>query len=237
MCWSKVALSFLQLAIDKAGSVSKLETETGIARQTIAKWLSGEASPSIQKYGVIMDYVGATCVRIGDEATRLVSFANITFDGVDVPSQEEYIAVPVLKDPNLIDPSSLFVPKENIFTHSLPVASYQAIRSRPHLIGMFVRDDSMAPLMDPGDVIYVDRADTAVHEWGRLYLVRDAKSGDTCIRRVDIDEEDGDTVVHLTADNPKVRSRHYSLKKFYGGNRRNCILGRVVYGRIDMLNL
>lgn len=237
MCWEKVALSFLEVAISKAGSMNRLEMETGIARQTLAKWLSGEASPSLKKYGVIMDYVGASCVRIGDESTKLVSFAHITFDGAEKPNPEEYIAVPVLADPDLIDPNSLFVPKENVSTHSLPVARYQSVRSRPHLIGIVVRDDSMAPLLVPGDVIYVDRADTDVQDFGRLYLVKDAKSGSVQFRRVDIDEDDGVEMVHLTADNPKVRPRHYSIKKHYGGKRRSCILGRVVYGRVDLLTL
>lgn len=236
MCWGKTSLSFLQRAIEKAGTVSALSELIGVSRQTIIQWQSGKVSPTLDKYGAVMNYLGATSVLCGQEHTEMVSFANVTFGGVTLPA-DDYIAVPVLRDPNLIDPSSFFTPQSNIHCYSLPVASYQSVRSRPNLIGVLVTDDSMAPLLEPGDVAYVDRADTAVHSFDRLYLVRDARSHEVCLRRVDIDDEDGDTMIHLTADSPKVRARHYSVKKHYGGLRRNCILGRVVYGRVDLLNL
>lgn len=228
---------FLEVAVKQAGTVSKLADNTGITRQTISAWLADRQTPTVSNFRPILKYIGADIVQMGDDIARRVSFSNMQFEEGQAPSSDEYLAVPVVKDPQLIRDDEYFVPKSNTITHSLPLASHHSVKGRPHLICFFATGSDMSPLIDPGDVIYVDRADIAVHEHGHIYLVRDAKTDTVCLRRVDEDYEDGDIHLYFTADNPKVRPRHYSVKKHYNGNRKSAILGRVVTARVDMLNL
>lgn len=229
--------SFLELAVEQAGSISKLADDTGITRQTISAWLADRQTPTIPNFKPILKYVGADIVLVGDDTAKSVSFSNMQFSEMDAPASTSYLSVPIVRDLQLLRDDDYFVPASNTVGHSLPLASHHSVKGRPHLVCIFAPDNSMAPLIDPGDVIYVDRADVAVHEHGHLYLVRDAKTDTVCIRRVDEDYEDGDTHLYFTADNPKVRPRHYSVKKHYNGNRKAAILGRVVSARVDMLNL
>lgn len=228
---------YLELAVEQAGNVSKLAEDVGITRQTLSAWRAEKQTPTMSTFLPILKYIGADIVLVGDDTARRVSFSNMQFEEGQAPASGDYLAVPVVKDPQLIRDDDYFVPKSNTITHSLPLASHHSVKGRPHLICFFATGSDMAPLIDPGDVIYVDRADIAVHEHGHIYLVRDAKTDTVCLRRVDEDYEDGDIHLYFTADNPKVRPRHYSVKKHYNGKRSAAILGRVVTARVDMLNL
>lgn len=237
MGFNKECMAFLQEAVSKAGNVSALARETGVARQTIGKWLAGTTGPSNANLAKIMAYLGVRPVQVGQEQVEPVSFASVQFDGQKVPSQDDYAAVPIIKNPDAIDGNDLFIPQENIAGYALPMADSKTVRNRPHVVCIRVTDTAMSPLLDPGDLVYVDRADVTVHGHGELFLVRDSKTGAAYIRRVTEYEEDGEIFLLYTADNPKIPPRHYSVRKHFGGNRRQAILGRAVTARVDLLNL
>lgn len=237
MGWKQEYHQIIEGAVSKAGSVSALARETGIARQTISKWLAKTAGPTAGNLAKIMAYAGVSPVPVGQEKVETVNFAAVEWDGVEMPCADDYAAVPIIRNPDAIDGESLLTPKSNIASWALPLADSKTVRNRPHTIAVMVTDTSMSPLLDPGDIVYVDRADVAVHGHGEIFLVRDARTGLVCIRRVTEYEEDGELFLLYTADNAKIAPRHYSIKKHFGGNRRQAILGRAVTARIDLLNL
>lgn len=237
MNMGNVCVSFMQVAIEKAGSLTKLEEAVGIPRQTLAQWADGKRTPSVDKFYDILKYVDAAIVRVGHEGIHKVNFDNLTLEDEHSPSAEDYIAVPVVKNPDLLVGDDFFVPQSNIAATTMSLATYKTARGRKHQVGLFIRDNSMAPLLEPGDVVYVDRADTAVHSYGHLYLVRDAATGHVCVRRVEEQVLENDTMLHFYADSKDVSPAHYSVNQHYKGNRRDAILGRVLWGRIELLDL
>ena len=237
MSWKQEYHALIEEAVAKAGSVVALAKATGIARQTISKWLAKQSGPTASNLAKVMQYIGVHPVQVGQEQVETVSFAAVEWDGVEMPSPDDYKAVPILRNPDEIDGDSLLTPRSNIASWALPLADSKTVRNRPHTIAVMVTDTSMSPLLDPGDIAYIDRADVAVQGHGEIFLVRDARTGSVCIRRVTEYEEDGDLFVLYTADNTKIPPRHFSIKKHFGGNRRQAILGRAVTARVDLLNL
>jgi phage repressor protein C with HTH and peptisase S24 domain len=237
MGWKSEYHPLIEEAVAKAGNVLALARETGIARQTISKWLAKKGAPSAANLVKITSYLGVHPVQVGQEQVETVSFAAVEWDGVEMPSPDDYKAVPILHDPSAIDGDSLLTPRENISGWALPLADSKSVAGRPHTIAIMITDTSMSPLLDPGDIVYVDRADVAVQGHGEIFLVRDARTGSVCIRRVTEYEEDGELYLLFTADNPRIAPRHFSVKKHFGGNRRAAVLGRAVTARVDLTNL
>ena len=237
MSWKQEYHALIEEAVAKAGSVVALAKATGIARQTISKWLAKQSGPTATNLAKVMQYIGVHPVQVGQKQVETVSFAAVEWDGVEMPSTDDYKAVPILRNPDEIDGDSLLTPRSNIASWALPLADSKTVRNRPHTIAVMVTDTSMSPLLDPGDIAYIDRADVAVQGHGEIFLVRDARTNSVCIRRVTEYEEGGELFVLYTADNPKIPPRHFSIKKHFGGNRRQAILGRAVTARVDLLNL
>jgi transcriptional regulator with XRE-family HTH domain len=237
MGWKQEYHALIEEAVAKAGSAVALAKATGISRQAIGKWLAKQSGPTATNLAKIMQYMGVQPVQVGQERVEAVSFGSIEWDGVEMPSSSDYAAVPILRDPDAIDGDSLLTPKSNIASWALPLADSKTVRNRPHTIALMITDTSMSPLLDPGDIVYVDRADVAVQGHGEIFLVRDARTGSVCIRRVTEYEEDGELYLLFTADNPRIAPRHFSVKKHFGGNRRAAVLGRAVTARVDLTNL
>ena len=236
MGWKQEYHALIEEAVAKAGSVVALAKATGIARQTISKWLAKQSGPTATNLAKVMQYIGVHPVQVGQEQVETVNFAAVEWEGVEMPCPSDYKAVPVLADPNLIDGDSLLTPRNNIADWALPAANSKSVRNRPHTIAIMVKDTSMSPLLDPGDMVYVDREDTAISPGG-IYLVRHADTQAVCLRRVHEKETDVDTILYYVADHPKVEPCHYSVAKDFGGNRNQAILGRAVTARVDLLNL
>lgn len=233
--WESLGRDFLEIAIEQAGSVLKLAEITGIPRSTIQRWQSGKSDPSLTKFGAVMSYIGVLPQRVGQAKAEPISFAKVEFEGQKLPS-DEYLAVPVLKDPDLIEGSDFFVPATNIATVALPLADSKEVGDRPHTVAMVVEDRDMTPLLDPGDLVYIDRADTEITGAGDIFLVR-TKDGKTRLRRVHAKHEEGDTLLYFVADNPKVEPCHLSVNKDCGGDKANAILGRAYAARTDLMNM
>ncbi|WP_458400024.1 S24 family peptidase [Mailhella sp.] len=237
MDWVESVLAILDDAVAQAGSPDKLAKLVGVPRSNIQKWQARTSYPTLDKIAPVMNYMGVLTARVGSEGAGLVSFANMKFDGMDGPRAEDYYAVPVLRDPNLIIGSNFFTPANNTYIFTLSSAIYHQVKGRQHMVGVFVHDRSMEPLLEPDDVVYVDRADTRVSEPGHLYLVRDKKTGEVCVRRVE--EERGTTDTHwfFKADSKRTPTRYFSLNDHFDGKREEAILGRVIWARVDMRNL
>jgi transcriptional regulator with XRE-family HTH domain len=232
--WESLGRDFLEIAIEQAGSVQKLAEITGIPRSTIRRWHTGESDPSLSKFGAVMSYIGVLPQRVGQAKAEPISFAKVEFDGQKVPSGD-YLRIPIIKDPSLLNGPDLFVPATNITGFALPSAEAKDVSDRPHTVAVVVEDKDMTPLLDPGDLVYIDRADTKAVA-GNIYLVR-TKEGRVCLRRVHAKQEEDDTLLYLVADNPKVEPCHLSVNKDCAGDTANAILGMAYAARTDLTNM
>jgi transcriptional regulator with XRE-family HTH domain len=232
--WESLGRDFLEIAIEQAGSVQKLAEITGIPRSTIRRWHTGESDPSLSKFGAVMSYIGVLPQRVGQAKAEPISFAKVEFEGVKVPTGE-YLRVPIIKDVNLLHGADLFVPATNITGFALPLADSKELGDRPHTVAVVVDNKDMTPLLDPGDLVYIDRADTKAVA-GNIYLVR-TKEGRVCLRRVHAKQEEDDTLLYLVADNPKVEPCHLSVNRDCAGDTANAILGMAYAARTDLTNM
>ena len=232
--WESLGRDFLEIAIEQAGSVQKLAEITGIPRSTIQRWQTGKSDPSLSKFGAVMSYIGVLPQRVGQAKAEPISFAKVEFEGVKVPTGE-YLRVPIIKDVSLLHGADLFVPATNITGFALPSAEAKEVSDRPHTIAFMVEDKDMTPILDPGDLVYVDRADTNIVA-GHIYLVR-TKEGRVCLRRVHEKQDGEDTFLYLVADNPRVEPSHLSVNKDCAGDRSNFILGKAYAARTDLMNM
>ena len=236
MGWKKDYHPIIEEAVAKAGSVSALARETGIARQTISKWLAKTAGPTASNLAKIMAYMSISPVQVGQEAVETVSFASLEWEGVEMPSPSEYKVVPVLADPNRIDGCSMLTPRDNIARWALPSAEFEAMRNREYTVAIEVKDSSMQPLLGPGSLVYVDREDTAPCPGG-IFLVRDADTNTVCLRRVYEKAKDGDVILYYAANDTRIEPCHFSINKDFGGQRCQAILGRAFSARVNLLTL
>ena len=233
--WESLGRDFLEIAIEQAGSVQRLAEITGVPRSTIQNWQSGKSDPTLRKFGAVMAYIGVLPQRVGQVKAEPISFANVEFEGQNVPTGE-YLRVPIIKDPSLIEGADLFVPAQNIASFALPSAEAKEVSERPHTIAVIVEDKAMTPLLDPGDLAYVDRADTAITGTGDIFLVR-LGDGQVGLRRVHERITDDDTILYFTADSHRIAPRHFSVNKDCAGDKANVILGRAYAARTDLTNM
>lgn len=233
--WESLGRDFLEIAIEQAGSVQKLAEITGIPRSTIRRWHTGESDPSLSKFGAVMSYIGVLPQRVGQAKAEPISFAKVEFEGVKVPTGE-YLRVPIIKDVSLLHGADLFIPATNITGFALPSAEAKEVSDRPHTVAIMVEDRDMTPLLDPGDLVYVDRADTAVTGAGDIFLVR-LGDGQVGLRRVHERITDDDTILYFTADSHRIAPRHFSVNKDCAGDKANVILGRAYAARTDLMNM
>ena len=236
MGWKQEYHPIIEEAVAKAGNVSALARETGIARQTISKWLAKKGGPTATNLAKIMAYMSISPVQVGQEAVETLSFAAVEWDGVEMPCPSEYKVVPVLADPNRIDGCSLLTPRDNIRGWALPSTEFKAMKNREYTVAIVVQDSTMQPLLGPGSLVYVDREDTAPCPGG-IFLVRDADKNTVCLRRVHEKEKDGDVLVYYSANDAHVEPCHYSINKDFGGQRCHAILGRAFSARVSLLTL
>jgi transcriptional regulator with XRE-family HTH domain len=232
--WESLGRDFLEIAIEQAGNVQKLAEITGIPRSTIQRWQSGKSDPSLTKFGAVMSYIGVLPQRVGQAKAEPISFAKVEFEGVKVPTGE-YLRVPIIKDVSLLHGADLFVPATNITGFALPSAEAKEVSDRPHTVAIMVKDRDMTPLLDPGDLVYVDRADTRIVS-GHIYLVR-TKSGRVCLRRVHKVQDGDDATLYLVAENSRIEPCHLSVNRDCAGDKTNAILGLAYAARTDLMNM
>jgi len=146
-------LKIIQKAIEEryGGNVSEAAREWGVSAQSLYKWVRGKRSPGIDMLGPILD--------------RL----NIT---VSSPKKE-------LEDYALIPRVMATAGAGESFDTSGKIAGYYAFRvdflrasmiPQDKAVTMFVRGDSMDPVIKDGDMILIDQHDTEPRDGG-IYLL------------------------------------------------------------------
>lgn len=223
-------MTIVKEAADRYGVVG-LSKLVDIDRRVLTNWLNGKAKgPSLDRIARVCDLMGYTPTSTSVNVGEPINF-DMTYrpDGIMLDPQD-YVPVPLVKDENLID--GPVIPQSNI-EHICPAhKSAPFVQGRTHLISIAITDDIMAPLLSCDDYVIIDMDDREI-EQGCLYLVRTPDRTETAIRRVFID---GDAISFYNKDH-SVEPRTFSLSRHYNGDLSKAILGRVVWGRIDLRNM
>jgi len=232
------ALRWLKGRCEREGQ-GTIQERVGAAKSTFSKALKGDQDPSAAKFLSWLETLGAKIVFPGEnqDMTREVVFANPKLvnvpDGAPPPVPHNYLAVPMVgwsgagtgvDDPILPDGNYLMV-----------IRNHSSIRTRTNLIGVKIAkgETSMKGLMNPGDIVVVDRDDIPKNPMppGNIYLVRDPDSpGGVMIKRVIFQEsKKGNLDIVFYSENaadhpPKV----FDFHETFSDNAAEAIVGRVV---------
>lgn len=234
-----------RIANTEFGGPTPMAEKLGVNPPTISRWLNRERAPSLDKLGPVLDAVGAKIVFPGDrrDMTREVIFAaprlvNVP-ESAPPPEAHNYLAVPMVgwsgagtgvDDP--IEPDGNYL---------MIIRNHPSVRTRTNLIGVKIAkgETSMKGLMNPGDIVVVDRDDIPKNPKppGNIYLVRDPDSpGGVMIKRVIFQEsKKGNLDIVFYSENaadhpPKV----FDFHETFWGNAAEAIVGRVVVCFSDM---
>jgi phage repressor protein C with HTH and peptisase S24 domain len=224
--------------------MSALAEKANIGFDQVRNFYKG-TNTGIKSVAAMLEAVGAR-VQWPDErqdVTREVVFANPKLVNVPncapPPEAHNYLAVPLVgwsgagggvHDPIDLDGNYLMV-----------LRNHPSIRTRSDLIGVKIArwETSMSPLMNPGDIIVVDRRDIYDDPSppGNIYLVRDpATPGSVMIKRVIFQESlKGNLDIVFYSENA---SKHppmvHNYEHVFSSDIENAIVGRVVVCFSDM---
>lgn len=238
------SLGWLQALCQKEKPAAVMK-RVGAARATFYKAIAGTQAPSAANFMGWLDTLGAKIVFPDErqDLTREVIFANPKLvnvpEGSPLPVPHNYLAVPMVgwsgagtgvDDPILPDGNYLMV-----------IRNHSSIRTRTNLIGVKIArgETSMKGLMNPGDIIVVDRDDIPKNPKppGNIYLVHDPDSpGGVMIKRVIFQEsKKGNLDIVFYSDNaPSNPPKVFDFHEIFDDDIMKAIVGRVVVCFADM---
>lgn len=224
-------------------SQAQFARETGVQQGSLSRFLKGEQnSLSGETVAKIVNFFGAKLVFPGEDTTepdRDVCWVNAKImpagEYVAPPVAEDYIAAPLVGE---VGAGPGYLPQESVESWFLVYKNVPAIMGRRNLIAVEIgaRSTSMQPLLNPGDIVLVDRDDIDVSRPGHIMLVRDP-DGAGMVKRVSVqpaaDRRDFSLQFYSdnAAENPPLL---YSLRADYGGDISNAIVGRVIWAWSDV---
>lgn len=223
-------MAILKEAADRHG-VAGLAQLIDVDRRVITNWLNGKAK------GPSLDRIARACDLLGymPAPTALTVGEPIIFDMPYHPEglmldPRDFIPVPLIANMDLIDGES--IPFTNIAHFGLVHKSAAFVQGRTHLIAITITNDVMAPLLSHDDYVIIDMDEKEIVQ-GSLYLVRNPERTKVGVRRVLID---GDSISFYDKAHC-VDPRTFSLSRDYENDLAKAIIGRVIWGRIDLRNL
>ena len=237
------ALAIIEKAIHKDfhGNLKEAAARLDVSYHTLYSWLGPRRTrtPSLRVLEPILERLGVQFSTPDLEAGRDVCFVNARIvpagEHATPPSSEDYMAAPMVGE---VGAGPGFIPEEDIKSWFLVFKNQPAVRYRRNLIAVEIgpHSTSMQPILNPGDIVLVDRDDRNVKDPGHMMLVLDPKDGSGKVKRVAVaDTEDGDCRITYYSDNaasnpPEV----YSLREDFLGDWERCIVGRVVWAWSDV---
>ena len=130
-----------------------------------------------------------------------------------------------------------YLPQEEIKSWFLVYRNLSAVRYRRNLIAVEIgkTSTSMTPLLNPLDIVLVDRDDRDVSKPGHIMLVLDPE-GQGMIKRVSAEEQNnGDFSVVYYSDNAMENPPMcYSLRKDFLNDWDRAVVGRVIWAWSDV---
>ena len=232
-------MSTIRKAVDDQfnGNISAASKAWGVTGDNLNKWLSGKRVPSIKNISPIIDRLGKFVTEI--EPAKDVCFVNAKVvpagEHVHPPQAEDYIAAPLVGE---VGAGPGYVAQEDVESWFLVYKHVPAIMHRRDLIAVEIGDHStsMSPLLNPGDIVLVDRDDHSVEHPGHIMLVRDP-DGAGMIKRVALNKDGDDWSLQYYSDNAaKNPPMTFKLGEDYDGDITKAVVGRVIWAWSDVRN-
>lgn len=221
------------------GNVSAAARAMGISVPTFHTWLKGERKPSLSKITPVLEELGARIQLLSEEPAKDVCFVNAKVmpagEHVAPPRVEDYIAAPLVGE---VGAGPGYFSQDEVQSWFLVYKNVPAIMHRRNLIAVEIgpRSTSMQPMLNPGDIVLVDRDDQDPSHAGRIMLVRDP-DGAGMIKRVAMEKDGHDWQIQFYSDNAAENPpKSYKLGKDYGGDITKAIVGRVIWSWSDVSN-
>lgn len=211
----------------------RMADELEVDPSQLNRFLKRERGLTADSLGKIMDKMGAR-IAFPDEPRDQAMAITITSDNGMAPSAGDYIAVPITSPELAAQPG--LIPEEAIEGWILAWRHHEAIRFRTNLAATKVPrgDFGLSPLLDPGDVVIVDRSDKDPTPPGRIMLVL-APDGQASIRRVDArNTATGLQLVYYSENAREFPPTASQLEADYDGDINQAIGGSVVTSLADM---
>jgi len=219
------------------GNVTKASQAWGVTGDNLHKWLRGDRIPTLEKISPIMDKLGKFLPDV--EPDRDVCFVNAKVmpagEHVAPPQSEQYIAAPLVGE---VGAGPGYFAQEEVESWFLVYKNVPAIMHRRNLIAVEIgpTSTSMQPLLNPGDIVLVDRDDQDVEHPGHIMLVRDPE-GAGMIKRVALNKEGTDWTLQFYSDNAaKNPPMTYKLGEDYDSDITKAVVGRVIWAWSDVRN-
>lgn len=219
------------------GNVSKAASAWGIQGDTLHKWLRGDRIPTLEKISPVLDRIGRFVVHT--EPDRDVCFVNARIvpagEHIPPPLAEDYLAAPLVGD---VGAGAGYLPQENVESWFLVYRHIPALMGCRDMIAVRIghHSTSMQPLLNPDDIVLVNRADIDISKPGHIMLVRDPVDGSGMIKRVSVQPAaNNDWSIQFYSDNAAQNPPMlYSLREDYNGELSNAIVGRVIWAWSDV---
>lgn len=224
---------------------SELSRLSGVPQSTINRIFKSQGAPRADILGRLLDAVGARIVFPGErqELTREVVFANPKLvnvpEGAPPPVAHNYLAVPMVAWSGA--GTGVDEPIELDGNYLMVIQNHSSIRTRTNLIGVRIArgETSMTGLMNPGDIVVVDREDIPKNPKppGNIYLVRDPDSpGGVMIKRVIFQESKKGNldIVFYSQDATNHPPKVFDFHEAFEDSVAKAIVGRVVVCFSDM---
>lgn len=231
-------IALLHEGVRQYGSASALARASGVSAANLSRWLHEKQAPRLADISLVLDVLGVEPAAPRPESGRDVCFAETRIapggDGAAPPPAEDYIAAPLVGEVGA-GPGRLS--REKVKSWFLVCRNLPAVRYRRNLIAVEIDkySTSMQPLLNPLDIVLVDRDDRDVSSPGHIMLVLDP-GGRGMIKRVCVEQaEDGDFSVVYYSDNA-IRNPPVclSLRKHFLDDWDRAIVGRVIWAWSDV---
>ena len=230
-------LTALREGVKSYGSAAALARASGVSPANLSRWLSEERVPRLAEISPVLDLLGLNLSSPQKDASRDICFVDAKVvpagEYVEPPQAEDYLAAPLVGE---VGAGPGYLPQEEVRSWFLVYRNLPAIRHRSDLMAVEIgkHSTSMQPLLNPGDIVLVDRNDRDVDYPGHIMLVRDP-DGQGMVKRVSVAKTKDDFVVQFYSDNavhcpPMV----YSLRSDYLGEWERAIVGRVIWAWSDI---
>lgn len=229
-------LAVLDAAIDRFRTAKALSEATGVSAANISRWRKGRA-PRISEIAPILEIMGVEMNLPTAEPSKDVCFVNARVvpagEHIRPPQAEDYIAAPLVGE---VGAGPGYVAQDDVESWFLVYKHVPAIMHRRDLIAVEIgrHSTSMSPLLNPGDIVLVDRDDHSVERPGHIMLVRDP-DGSGMIKRVAMNKDGDDWVIQFYSDNAaKNPPMIYRLNEDFDGDITKAVVGRVIWAWTDV---
>lgn len=230
-------LDIIREAVRQYGSAAALSRATGVSTANLSRWINGKQTPRLDEISPIMGVLGIAPQGPNPEPTRNVCFVNARIvpagENVSPPEAEDYIAAPMVGE---VGAGPGYIPQDKVESWFLVYRYLPAVRFRRNLIAVEIGSNSisMQPLLNPGDIVLVDREDRDIKSPGSIMLVTDP-DGAGMVKRVSIENrKNGDSRITFYSDNAVCAPMVYSLREDYAGDWDKVVVGRVIWAWSDM---